>query len=242
MATPAPAPAHPHGADPFPVGLQKYAAASGIIFAVALLVTIILSGATTPEQSAPASEWTKFAEDNEGKSRLAALVFIFAAYNMLWFGGYLRSVLALAESSVRGFARISNVALIGAAVGAAGMAFGIGLGAIALQFEDANPEIIRGTHSLSGAGFYVASFGFAAMLFAAGIVNEKTSVFPKWLSYVAFLGGAAFLLQNLTLLSEEYDNFAGIFYPLSFLALFVFCIGASVTFIRTVGRPVQGSV
>jgi hypothetical protein len=237
MATPAspPAPVNP-SADPYPAGAQKVAAASGIAFAVTLIVTIVLTGATTPEQSAPATEWSKYAADNEGGARIGALVMIFGVYQLLWFGGYLRSVLGRAEEAARGFARMANVVLAGAIVGAVGLGFGVLMNATSLTYEESNPELIRGLHNLAGSGFGLGSAGFAAMLLAAGFINTRVPAVPRWLGIVAFAGGLSFLLQNLTLLSEEYDNVAGIFYPLGFLFLVIFCIGASVGFIRSVGR------
>ena len=49
--------------DPFPAGLQKLAASSGIGFALLLLISILLSGDESPSASDPLREWTAYAKD-----------------------------------------------------------------------------------------------------------------------------------------------------------------------------------
>lgn len=223
--------AHDHTrADPFSPGLQKLAASSGILFALALVLTIAFGSATTPDETDPVGDWTGYAADNESKLAVSALIMIVGAYWLLWFGAFLRSALGTAEEAARGYVRISFVVLVGAALGAAGLVLGTAIAALAVSVDDTPPEIMRSLSNVSGAGFALSSVGFAAMLFATTLANARLAVLPKWLGIVALIGGAAFLLQNLVLLDE--DSFAGIFYPLSFLTLVVFCIGASVAFLR----------
>ena len=234
MATSVEAPGRT-GTDPFSPGMQKLAASSGILFAVSLVLTILLGSATTPDESDPVADWTAFAADNDSKLAISALIMLFGAYWMLWFGAFLRSVLGAAEQAARGFVRVSFVALIGAAVGAAGLVLGTTIAALAVSLDDTPPEIIRSVTALSGAGFALSSVGFAAMLFATMLANGRLGVLPKWLGIVALVGGLSFLLQNLVVLDE--DSFAGIFYPLAWLMLFVFCIGASVAFLGSLRHP-----
>jgi hypothetical protein len=92
-------------------------------------------------------------------------------------------------------------------------------------------------NNLGGGAFGLASVGFATMLYTASFVIMRAGGLPRWLGGVALAGGLCFALQLGVLLSEEYDNAFGIFYPLGFLSLIVFSVAASVDLTRRVGRP-----
>ena len=232
MATSPAAPERSH--DTFSTGLQKATAAAGIGFAILMVVSIALGGGTAPSYGDPVGEWTNFAEDNQDGARLSALVFAFATYLFLLFLGWLRSELGRAEQGARGFTRGSYIALAGGTIGVLGLLIGLVLNAVALSHPDAPPEIIRALAESAGAGFVAAAPGFAAMFVSVFLVSRPTGALPSWLNWVALATGIFFLLQLLTLLSEDVDNAFGIFYPLAFLGTVVFAIGASLTFLKRV--------
>jgi len=233
MSTP---PARTPASDPFSPGVQRLAASSGIVFAVLLIVTIALSSAETPDFDAPLREWTEYADDNEEKIRIAALVMGVAAFEFLWFLGHVRSFLGRVEDGARGFTRLGYIVLAGGIVGIAGLALGVFLGAAALSHgADSDPELVRGLNQMSGGAFGLVSVGFGTMLYTAAFTILRLGGLPRWLGWLSLVGGLCFLLQLGTLLSEEYDNAFGVFYPLGFLALVVWCVVASLDFMRRVG-------
>ena len=217
--------------DPVPNAVQRLVAASGIFFAVLLIVTIIVSGDDVPDDDDPIVQWTQFARDNEENLRIGALVFALAVYNFLLFLGYLRSVLGAAEQAARGFARGSYIVLAAGTAGIAGMAIGIFMAAAGTDPETP-PEILRALNDASGAGFGLAAAAFGACFVTVGLINAAVRALPSWLGWVALATGISFVLQLGVLLSEDEDNFFGIFFPIGFLLLVVFCIGASLTFLR----------
>src|SRR5688500_17054914 len=122
--------------DPVTPLVQRLVAASGIAFAVLFVLTILISGDETPDDGAALAEWTQFARDNEDNTRIAALVFALATYNFLLFLGFLRNEIAEAELRTRGFARADSIVLAAGAVGIAGLALGVILGAVTITDPD----------------------------------------------------------------------------------------------------------
>ena len=224
-------------ADPVPPLMQRIVAAAGIAFAVLLILTILLSGDESPDRDAALSEWTAYARDNEDNLRISALIFAFAVYEFLLFLGYLRSAIGEAERRARGFVRAGYIVLAGGIVGIAGLGIGVFLSAISITEPDTPPEVLRALNDLSGAGFGLAASGFGAWMITVGVVNAQIRALPSWLGWVALGGGAAFLLQLGILLSEDEDNAFGVFFPIAFLLLVIFTIGASISFLGGIGAP-----
>lgn len=227
--------------DQFPLGIQKAAALAGVGFALLLLVSIVLGGTSTPDFDAPAQEWNAYAEDNESKIRLGALIFGLAMIEFAMFLGILRSAFGEAERSAHGFERFTPILLIGGIVGITALGLGVFISAAAVAHADGPGEVIRAASLIATSGFAVAAPGFAVMGICAFLLNGRLRVLPSWLSIMALVFGLSFALQLLTLLSDEYDNVFGIFYPLGFLTLFVFSVGASLALFTKLSRAARGA-
>lgn len=221
--------------DPISPVIQKLVAAAGIVFAVLLVASIAAGGGETPDFDAPVSEWTGYAQDSGNDQRLGLLLFAFAAYEFVLFLASLRSRLGRAEDAARGFTRGGYAVLVGGTIGILGLLIGLGVSTAATAHPDTSPDVIRAINDVSGAGFVLAAPGFAAMFITTFLIAKPTRALPSWLCWLALVTGICFLLQLLVLLSDEFDNAFGIFYPLGFLGLAIFAIGASVEFLRGVG-------
>ena len=222
--------------DPVPTLVQRLVAASGIAFGVLLIVSIFVAGDETPDDGAALAEWTAYARDNEDNLRIAALIFGLAAYNFLLFLGYLRSAMGGAERAARGFTRGGYIILAAGTAGITGITIALGLSGAAMQPETP-PEILRALNDTTGGAWLIAAAGFGACFVTTGLINQTARALPSWLGWVALATGIAFVLQMGVLLSEDEDNLFGFFFPIGFLLLVVFTVGASVHFLRTLGRP-----
>lgn len=223
--------------DPFSPGMQRLAAAFGILFAILLIVSILLSGEDTPDFGDPAAEWAAYAADNADNLRIAALVMALAVYCFLWFLAYLRSELGRGETEARGFTRVSYAVFAGGIVGIVGLTLGVFLNAAVVAHTDTNPDTLRALSQLSGPAFGLGSIGFATMLVATGLLLARVPVLPRWIGILSVVGGTFFLLTLGILLSDEYDNAFGIFFPLAFLSLVIFTVACSVTWLQRLGGP-----
>ena len=225
--------------DPVPPLVLRSVAASGIFFAVLLVIAFALGLKEPPAADDPVADWTQFARDNEDDVRIGALAFGLATYPFVLWLGYLRSVMGEAEVRTRGFSRGAYMVLIGGVLGIVGLSLFVFLSALAIQQPDTPPETIRALAELGGAGIGLGSGGFGACLVTVGLINVGIRALPVWLGWVALAAGLAFVLQFGVMLSDTGDdyNFFGVFFPIAFLLLVIFAIGSSVTFLREQAAP-----
>lgn len=227
--------------DPVAPLVQRLVAASGIVFAILLIAAIVISGDSTPEDGAPLAEWTQYAEDNEDNLRIGALLVGLAAYNFLLFLGFLRSHMGDAERAARGFTRGGYIILAAGTAGIVGLTAAIGITAAAVAEPETPPEMLRAMNQLGGGAWLVAAAGIGACLVTTGLLNAGVRALPAWLGWVALAGGLCWVLQLGVLLAEDEDNLFGIFFPLGFLLLVTFCVGASITFLKDLNRTTAGA-
>ena len=229
--------------DPVAPLVQRLVAASGIVFALLLILTLVISDAKTPQDDSALAEWTQFARENEDDKRIGALVFALATYTFLLFLGFLRNAIGNAETAARGFTRAGYIVLAAGTAGISGLAVAAFIGAASLAEPDTPPETIRALFELSSAGLGLSAAGMGACFVTVGLVNAGVRALPAWLGWVALACGLSFVLQLGVLLSDDEDNFFGIFFPIAFLLLIVFCVGSSVTFLKDLaGRPDGGAM
>jgi Domain of unknown function (DUF4386) len=224
--------------DPFSPTLQRVAAASGLFFVLLLILSIVFQGGEAPDYDAPAAEFVEYASDNRDDIQLSSVILCLATFEFLWFVGYLRGQLGRAEEAARGFTRLSHIVFAGGVVGAVGFVMSSVMTAAAVsQPEGTSPDVVRSLYLLSYYPFLVASVGLATMLYTAAFLSLRLGPLPKWLGVVGIIGGLAYLLTVFSQLNPEDDGGAfGILYPIGFLALLIFVIGASVSFLREIGR------
>jgi len=214
-------PAREHDPDPLTTRPSRLAPIAGLVYAVLMVASIATSGGDTPDFGAPLNEWTKFAEENGDGLRLSVVLFGPA---VLAFGLFLRGLAARLHSP----GDDTTAIVVGGLLGVTGILLGLALGAIGAIHPDTSPEVLRAMSDLTGAGFVIAAPAFALMMITVFLLGRKTRGIPSWLSYVALACGVAFVLQLGTGLSDEFDNAFGAFYPIAFLLLLIFTIGASV--------------
>jgi hypothetical protein len=235
-----PAPQEPGApaGDPFSPTLQRVAAASGLGFVLFLILSIAFQGGEAPEYGDPAVKFAQYASDNANDIQLSGVLIGLAAFEFLWFAGYLRGQLGRAEEAARGFTRLSHIVFAGGIMTAVGFVLSSVMTAAAVsQPEGTSAEIIRALYLGSYYPFLVASVGLATMLYTAAFLILRLGTLPRWLGVVGILGGLFYLLTLFSLLKPEDDGGAfGVFYPLGFLMLMIFVIGTSVSFLRQVGR------
>ena len=220
---------------------QRLPALSGIAFAVLLSVGFFSSGSDAPDYTATDQEWTNWADINESRSRIGAVLTLIAGLVFLHFAGTIGSVLERAEAAVRGSGRLSRVASAGALIAITGitMAVVIIAGASAVG-SDADPLVSRAVATATVGPFLVAAMGFAAWLGAAGLVTLRSEVFARWVGIVALLGGLAFFVTFFTLIVDpNKDSVFGYGYFVGFLALAIWSIATSITTYRTVATTAR---
>src|SRR3712207_2644574 len=98
--------------EAFPPGLQKMAAASGILFVILLIISIALQP-ELPDMDASPDEFLSFVTDDKDDLELSSLFQALAGIEWLWFVGVVTGALSRAESLTRGFTRVTWVWIAG---------------------------------------------------------------------------------------------------------------------------------
>lgn len=224
--------------DSFSPGLQKLAAASGVIFVALLILSIVVNPESVPDADSAPGEFLSYVSEEKDNIELGTLIGALAAVEWLWFIGVVTGALSRAETAARGFARVSWVTFAGGVTALALIlvSFALLLGATVTP-EDTEPSVARALSHASQACFTMASVGFAAMFASAGLLILRAGGLPRWLGMLALALSVLYTLTLFTVLMPE-DN-GGVFeiaWPLSLLAFLIWVVATSVTLVRQVGR------
>ncbi len=190
-----------------------------------------------PTSPPPPPEWESFARENGDELKVGLLLSMFAAYELLWFSGVLRSALGTAETAARGFTRLAHVAFTGGIVVALGIVLSSSIRATAAnEPADAGGAVIRAMIHLADAIGALFPLGFATMLIPASLLILRTRAFARWLGVVGLVGGLAFLILFFyTLVFDEPDSPLDFVWPIAFLSS-IWVGGTSLELVRRVGR------
>ena len=225
--------------DTLPPSWQRLLALSGVVFAVLFVLGWFLSGGNAPDYAAADQDWTKWAEDNQWKSRIGAFLMLLAGFVFLHFAGTIRSVLGSAETTVHGSVQLARVAFAGALTGITGITMAIVMiAAAATEGANADPGVSRAVAGAAAAGpYFVAAMGFAALLGAAGLITLRSGVFARWVGIVALLGAVSFLITFFALIQgTSEDSVFGYGFLPGILALAIWSIATSIASYRAVAK------
>jgi hypothetical protein len=224
--------------DPFSPGLRRAAAATGILAAVLLVLSVAVNASDVPDFLAPAGEYAAYAREHESDLKLGGLLLLLSSFALVFYAGVIRSALGESETAARGFVRLGYVVLAGLTFGATCFALGATTQAVVGGLGDGGePEVAKTLTLLGGALVAAGMMGFAAALDAAGFIILRTRAFPAWLGWLALVSAVFFLLTAFYVLDPSDDeNVFGAFFPLAFLTFLVWLVATSVTLIGRAGR------
>lgn len=221
--------------DALPTPWQRLPALSGVAFAVLMLIGWFISGSDTPNNyTATDQEWTKWADDNQTRSRIGAFLTLTAGLMFLHFAVNVRSALGGAKATIRGSVQLARVAFAGALIAITGITMAIVTIAGATAAGGfADPVVSRAVATTTVGPFLVAAMGFAALLSAAGLSTLRSGVFPRWVGIVALVGGLAFFVTFFTLVvGPDKDSVFGYGFFVGFITLAIWSIGTSLAIYR----------
>ena len=201
-----------------------------------------ISGSDTPDYSAADQEWTNWADDNELKSRVGALLILIAGFVFLHFAGMIRSVLGSAETRVRGSVQLARVAFAGALTGITGITMAVIMiaGATAVG-GSANPMVSKSGGHGDGGALPGRRDGLCRVTSSCWTVDTAQRCIRAGVGIVALLGALAFFVTFFTLIvGPDKDSVFGYGFFVGFLALAIWAIATSIAQYRGV-RPMPAS-
>lgn len=156
---------------------------TGILFAVLLIISIVIQGEPKGADK-PANEVAQWYIDNKDSVEIAAFIGTVAAVPLIFFGAYLRKVLEGAGST------LAVLPLIGLTiVGIGGALDNMLLFATAERANDIPAESVRTIQAIWDNDFLPFFLGIMVFLWSVGIAVLRTDVLPKWLGWLAIVGG-----------------------------------------------------
>ena len=220
---------------------EKLAAATGIVFALGIIVALLVAP-VPPDPGAAADEVASYYTDNGDKLRLQTFVFGLAGIFFLWFLGTLRAFLGAAEG---GTSRLSATAF-GAGI-ATFAAFGTGIGLVAALAhrvaEQADPGVTSALHDVASLAFAGTSFPTAVFFTAVALVSGRTKALPAWLGWFSWLIVPVALVGGAAVFTDE-GAFApgGMFGYVVFGLLILWFLAAGFVLMQRVGRDTRVAV
>lgn len=202
---------------------ERYGAASGIVFAILAVATVLLV-----PQSPPAADDSLrqiqgyFGEHRDGLLMAGYLTGLAIAF-ALWFTGSLRSHLVRAEGGTGRMASIAfggglvagTIALIGTAVTSA-LAF-----SVAQSTVPGSQAVMRALFDLGNMAFSLAWFPIAVLVGATAVASSRTGALPAWHARISGVLSIAFLVAAASTFVERGMLAAGGAYGYVMFLLFV---------------------
>jgi hypothetical protein len=163
---------------------------TGILFAVLVVAITILLGSGQDATKKTAAEIVDHYKNHGGKDTVGAILIVYAAATVIFFGGWVRRVLRNAEGPD---GVLSAVAFGGAVAFAAGAAVA---GSIHLALpdlaDDINPVALQAINGIDYDMFEFFPVGLGTLMLATGISAVRHGAFPKWLAWVSLVFGVLF--------------------------------------------------
>ena len=187
---------------------------TGVATIVIAIIASIISGEPPSADDSSKREIVNHYVDNKDSIELSAALSVAALTLFVFFGAYLRKVLAAAGA---GDGPLPLIAFTGTVV------FGVGIAidntitfALAEAADDIDPTAVQALQALWDHDFLPILFGIVLLLIGAGLSVVRYGGLPKWLGwaaillavagatpigFVAFIGGALWVLIVSVLLA-----------------------------------------
>jgi hypothetical protein len=158
------------------------AALTGAAF-VALVIAGFAIGGEPPGADDPVEEIIDFYTDDEASLWISVGIEALAALALVFFGGFLKSVLRRAEGEGH---MLSSVAMAGTTIVAVGLAIDATITITLVEsVEDLEPAGVQVLSALYENDFVPFVVGAMVFILASGISILRHGALPKWLGWVA---------------------------------------------------------
>jgi Domain of unknown function (DUF4386) len=216
---------------------------AGIVFVVALLAEVAVGASLGVTQEDSAAKIVR--RLHEHRDRLLVTAYIGVVYTAAFTIYLSRLHVVLRDGCVRA-RTLTTLVLIGGVVfvvlhavsdiGITGL-LGAKLAAYGAQHDPGIPyTLFLTTFALDSVGGVFSSL----FLIAAGLLVIRSGVLPRWLAWVAIIGGAAAFLQGFGL-GGVISSIGLAFELVGFVLLLVFVLGSSVVLLKRGGAESSGA-
>jgi hypothetical protein len=215
---------------------DRYAAAAGLVAAVALALQIVIAP-LYPWWDDPSTRVVEYYSANASAIRVQILLTGLAGVVFLWWLGSLRVYLRRAEGdpgrlsavafgsgvAAAAVAAIGAVSTVAAANGSVSAANGGVYRALALRMDVVSVVL----HELRLSSYTVSWFALAPMLAAVAVVGARVGAFPRWHMYASYALTVLSLAAGLSVLIDSGPFTPGGPFTIVLYGLFILWLGAT---------------
>ncbi len=172
---------------------NAWLALTGVLFVVACVISIVLSGEPPDPTSDSPQEVVDYYLDDDSKIMASSALFTLAGALFIAFAAGIRRLL---KEGGDGDDTIGTLALAGAIVFAVGAAVSSSLSFAAADLADeeaVGPVAINIINAISWDFFFPFAAGVLLFFLATGVGIIRTGALPKWLGWIAILLGVVAL-------------------------------------------------
>jgi hypothetical protein len=166
----------------------QYGMATGIVFAILIVVGFLIVTPTPPDLDAPVDQWSQYYHDHQGAIRAGLVLVTISLFFFIWFVGSLASVLRVAAGSPR----VPSIAFAGGVLATACFLIATTATAVAtLRPDELSPELTKTLNDVAVlVGIpvipaLVAFFGATSL-----VIFGSNSGLPMWLGWLSLIAAA----------------------------------------------------
>jgi hypothetical protein len=207
--------------------VERWAASTGIGFAVLLLVGGLISG-SPKKYNASAADISSYLQDKHKEILIGGILFGIGYVLFLWF---LASFAGMFRDAGQG--RLATI-MYGAGVAIvalAGIGDGIGVALARLVYVD-DPKTVQALYGLQsfvvGRLFWVA----AAFALATVLAARRSKAMPDWYAWLTLVAAVLFVLAGVALRSHGFFSPSGAMGFIGFLAIVIWIALSSVLLVQ----------
>jgi len=205
----------------------RISAASGIAFAIFVLISAFIAGVPPAADDSP-DEIASFFVDNDTKLLTAAYFQGLATVFFIWFLGTLRERLSHAGST----RLVTSLVVAAAVTGALAMAAQAVAATVAYRTAAAgNVDLTVALFDAQLMLFNMVAFGMAAIAAAAGLVMIRFKALSPWLGYGGLLSALVNLVAGASYAKDGVFMAGGVLGFVGFLGFVAFIVATSVMMI-----------
>jgi len=183
---------------------ERWAASSGILFAILLVVSNFLAG-TPPHYNASSDKIASFLAGHH--SALVVQGMLGGVMVVLWVW-FLASYAGMYREGGQG--RLATImygaGVVGLALAAVG---GCIMVALVQLHATMSSSLVASFYGMSVYFYIKMLWAMAALAFASYLANHRSHVFPEWYTWLSCLGGVCFVLGGLAIRSHGFLSPAG---------------------------------
>ncbi|HET8894895.1 MAG TPA: hypothetical protein VFM96_12435 [Gaiellaceae bacterium] len=201
--------------------VERWAASSGLSFAVLLLVGVLLPG-SPKKWNASAADVQSYLQGKHKEILIGGILFGVGYVLFLWFlasfAGFFRDA---------GQGRLATI-MYGAGVAAvtiAAVGDGVTVALAKLTFAD-DTNTVRALYGMSNFLYGRFLWVLAALALATWLAVKRSKAMPDWYAWLSLLGAALFVLGGLSLKNHGFFSPTG---GMAFIAFFGFIVWTAIS-------------